>query len=114
MLVSVGGERTDQLQKAHLEIVDNIACALRHNQSSVVPYGISPSMICAGDPHGGWTKDTCQGDSGGPLQIFHPNNCLFQVLGVTSFGQGCAVINTPGVYARVSHYLNWIEDTVWP
>lgn len=72
-------------------------------------------MICAGDSHGGWNKDTCQGDSGGPLQISHPKNiCLFQVLGITSFGQGCGVINTPGVYTRVSYYLNWIEDIVWP
>lgn len=72
-------------------------------------------MICAGDSHGGWNKDTCQGDSGGPLQISHPKNiCLFQILGITSFGQGCAVVNTPGVYTRVSHYLKWIEDIVWP
>lgn len=74
-----------------------------------------PSMICAGDTLSGWNKDTCHGDSGGPLQIPHPRNeCLFQVLGITSFGQGCAIANTPGVYTRVSHYLNWIEDIVWP
>lgn len=111
-----GGEKqSDQLQKANLEIVDNISCALRHNQSVSVPYGITPSMICAGDPRGGWSADTCQGDSGGPLQIIHPKNpCLFQVLGITSFGKGCAFFNTPGVYTRVSHYLNWIESVVWP
>ncbi|XP_029036715.2 serine protease snake-like isoform X2 [Osmia bicornis bicornis] len=109
-----GEEQSDTLQKALLDIVDNIACAIRHNQSIAVPYGITPSMICAGDRRGGWTKDTCQGDSGGPLQIIHPQNfCLFQVLGITSFGQGCAVVDTPGVYTRVSHYLNWIEDIVW-
>ncbi|XP_017889819.1 serine protease snake-like [Ceratina calcarata] len=107
--------QSDQLRKASLDIVDNISCALRHNQSISVPYGITPSMICAGDPHGGWTADTCQGDSGGPLQVIHPKNpCLFQVLGITSFGKGCAFINTPGVYTRVSHYLNWIESIVWP
>ncbi|XP_012143955.2 serine protease 1 [Megachile rotundata] len=107
-------EQSDQLQKALLDIVDNIGCAIRHNQSIAIPYGITPSMICAGDPRGGWNKDTCQGDSGGPLQIIHPQNlCLFQVIGITSFGQGCALIDTPGVYTRVSHYLNWIEDTVW-
>ncbi|XP_034193661.2 mite allergen Der f 3 isoform X1 [Osmia lignaria lignaria] len=109
-----GEEQSDTLQKALLDIVDNIACAIRHNQSIAVPYGITPSMICAGDRRDGWTKDTCQGDSGGPLQIIHPQNfCLFQVLGITSFGQGCAVVDTPGVYTRVSHYLNWIEDIVW-
>ncbi|XP_060824318.1 trypsin-1-like isoform X3 [Bombus pascuorum] len=110
-------EESDQLQKALLNIVDNIDCAIKYNQSMsiTIPYGIMPSMICAGDTLSGWNKDTCQGDSGGPLQIPHPRNeCLFQVLGITSFGQGCAIVNTPGVYTRVSHYLNWIEDIVWP
>jgi len=88
-------------------------CTIRHNSSTEVPYGITPSMICAGDSRN-WTKDTCQGDSGGPLQIVHPSECLFQVIGVTSFGQGCGMINIPGVYTRVSHYLSWIEDNVWP
>ncbi|CAD1468727.1 unnamed protein product, partial [Heterotrigona itama] len=107
-------EQSDQLQKASLHIIDNIACAIKYNKSMTVPYGIMPSMICAGDPRG-WKKDTCQGDSGGPLQIPHPKNeCLFQLLGITSFGSGCAIPNTPGVYTRVSHYLNWIEDNVWP
>lgn len=108
-------KQSDELQKTFLDIVDNVACAIKHNQSIAIPHGITPSMICAGDSHGGWNKDTCQGDSGGPLQISHPKNmCLFQLLGITSFGQGCGVVNTPGVYTRVSHYLNWIEDIVWP
>lgn len=107
-------EQSDQLQKASLDTIDNIACAIKYNKSMIVPYGIMPSMICAGDPQN-WKKDTCQGDSGGPLQIPHPKNeCLFQLLGITSFGLGCAIPNTPGIYTRVSHYLNWIEDNVWP
>ncbi|XP_043524581.1 serine protease snake-like isoform X1 [Frieseomelitta varia] len=107
-------EQSDQLQKASLDIIDHIACAIKYNKSMTVPYGIMPSMICAGDSRG-WKKDTCQGDSGGPLQIPHPKNeCLFQLLGITSFGLGCAIPNTPGIYTRISHYLNWIEDNVWP
>ncbi|KAK9309756.1 hypothetical protein QLX08_000740 [Tetragonisca angustula] len=107
-------KQSDQLQKASLDIIDHIACAIKYNKSMTVPYGIMPSMICAGDSRG-WKKDTCQGDSGGPLQIPHPKNkCLFQLLGITSFGLGCATPNTPGVYTRISHYLNWIEDNVWP
>ncbi|XP_020281820.1 serine protease snake-like isoform X2 [Pseudomyrmex gracilis] len=109
------GEQTDRLQKAQLNLIDNLVCAIRHNSSTEVPYGVTPSMICAGDPHGGWTKDSCQGDSGGPLQVIHPKNqCLFQVIGITSFGQGCAITDIPGVYTRVSHYLTWIENIVWP
>lgn len=109
------GDQTNQLQKAQLDLIDNLACTIRYNSSKEVPYGVTPSMICAGDPRGGWTKDSCQGDSGGPLQVINPRNlCVFQVIGITSFGQGCAIIDTPGVYTRVSHYISWIEGIVWP
>ncbi|XP_075987181.1 venom protease-like [Anticarsia gemmatalis] len=58
-------------------------------------------------------SDTCQGDSGGPLQI-NEEDCLYTVLGVTSTGRDCGILGTPGIYTRVSHYLSWIEDIVWP
>lgn len=61
-----------------------------------------------------------QGDSGGPLQVIHPNTpqtkCMYDIIGITSFGVvGCGLDkNLPGVYTRVSNYLEWIENTVWP
>jgi len=56
-----------------------------------------------------------QGDSGGPLQVvLREPHCSYLIVGVTSFGKGCALRNTPGVYARVRYFLDWIEETVWP
>ncbi|XP_043289338.1 serine protease snake-like isoform X2 [Venturia canescens] len=107
-------ELSDVLIKAELEVIDNVRCSLSYNSSTSVPSGVVPSMICAGDPQGGWTKDTCRGDSGGPLQSIHPNGCLYELIGVTSFGKGCGSSGLPGVYTRVSHYVEWIESVVWP
>lgn len=39
---------------------------------------------------------------------------MYNVIGVTSFGKLCGLLETPGVYTRVSNYIKWIEDTVWP
>jgi secreted trypsin-like serine protease len=46
--------------------------------------------------------DTCQGDSGGPLMIF--SNQRWYLIGITSYGQGCALPNNTGVYTRVSAF----------
>lgn len=62
---------------------------------------ITAGMLCAGFAEGG--RDACQNDSGGPLTF---NN---QLIGVVSFGSGCARPNLPGVYARVAHYRTWIN-----
>ncbi|KAH9628786.1 hypothetical protein HF086_004946 [Spodoptera exigua] len=53
-----------------------------------------------------------QGDSGGPLQSSGSDG-LSRLVGVTSFGRGCGS-SVPGVYTRVSRYLDWIESIVWP
>lgn len=55
------------------------------------------------------------GNSGGPLQTYHPSLiCMITVIGVTSFGIAKCGQRQPGVYSRVSHYLDWIEGIVWP
>lgn len=39
---------------------------------------------------------------------------MFDIVGVTSYGKGCANADYPGVYSNVYSYLGWIEDYVWP
>lgn len=111
-----GGHGSARLQKVELDLVANKVCNNSY-QSNIgegleLPRGIvSDYMICAG---GVGKKDTCQGDSGGPLQIpLETPYCMYAIIGVTSFGKGCAT-NTPGVYTNVAHYVKWIEDIVWP
>ncbi|KAG5882200.1 hypothetical protein JTB14_021851 [Gonioctena quinquepunctata] len=55
-------------------------------------------------------KDACWGDSGGPLLVGRGSG-KFSIVGVVSFGEGCGG-RAPGVYTRVSRYLDWIESIV--
>lgn len=59
--------------------------------------GITPRMICAGLKEGG--KDSCQGDSGGPMS-FKDKEGKRVLVGVTSFGSGCAEPTYPGERQR--------------
>lgn len=53
-------------------------------------------------------------DSGGPLQIAIGNECVFSIIGITSYGSTfCGNKNSPGIYTRVSSYIDWIEKNVW-
>jgi hypothetical protein len=67
--------------------------------------GFDPvTMLCAGYTDGNVTRDTCQGDSGGPLAAIDPDSGEpLALIGVVSFGRGCADPAFPGVYARLTN-----------
>jgi len=71
---------------------------------------ITKDMICAGLQEGG--KDSCQGDSGGPLVTYSVKEKRWILVGVVSWGYRCALPGYPGVYARVSYFIPWIEQTI--
>jgi secreted trypsin-like serine protease len=74
---------------------------------SVAGY-LKATMLCAGDLAGG--VDTCQGDSGGPLVITVGGRQ--QLAGLTSWGNGCARVNEPGIYTRVSSVAGWVGTQI--
>jgi secreted trypsin-like serine protease len=92
------------LQETTVEIVSNSSCQDAYDDDGG---WIADSMLCAAHFTPGPARDTCQGDSGGPL--VGGSGSAARLVGVTSWGRGCAAAPYPGVYTRVSSYLDWIK-----
>ncbi|XP_022617030.1 trypsin II-P29-like [Seriola dumerili] len=98
--VENGFSSAETLQEVNIPIVGNKQCQCYHS------FTITENMICAGIKAGG--KDSCQGDSGGPMMS--KDGARWVQSGVVSFGDGCARPKSPGAYARVSQYEEWIKN----
>nr|AAT95362.1 trypsin IIb3 precursor [Sesamia nonagrioides] len=90
---------SEQLQHVQTVVINQNTCRINYASRLIL---ITDNMLCSGWPNGG--RDQCQGDSGGPL--YH--NGI--VVGVCSFGLGCAQAAFPGVNTRVSRYTAWIQS----
>ena len=90
------------LNKVEIPLVTTEAC----NAADVYSGDITDRMICAGLKDGG--KDSCQGDSGGPLFVKQTSGD-FTLIGIVSWGEGCARPNKYGVYTKVNVMTNWID-----
>uniref|UniRef100_A0A8C2PWS1 Plasminogen n=1 Tax=Cyprinus carpio TaxID=7962 RepID=A0A8C2PWS1_CYPCA len=92
------------LKETGFPVIENKVC----NRPSFLNGLVKEHHMCAGNIEGG--TDSCEGDSGGPLVCFSQNTFVLQ--GVTSWGLGCAKAMKPGVYTRVSKFINWIEQSM--
>lgn len=105
-----GGVQASVLREVTVQIIDNKECndAYSKLRGSSISQGITNKFICAGVPEGG--KDACQKDSGGPLMI--PRNGVWSLVGIVSFGYQCAQAGYPGVYTRVTEYIDWLNQVI--
>nr|XP_033813658.1 coagulation factor IX-like [Geotrypetes seraphini] len=90
------------LLKVKLPMVNQEAC-LKSTEKI-----ITDNMFCAG--YKTEAHDACSGDSGGPFAI--PYHNTWYLIGVVSWGDGCAKEGKYGVYTRVSNYISWIKMTI--
>ncbi|QPC80189.1 hypothetical protein HYE68_010941 [Fusarium pseudograminearum] len=93
-----GGVSPVNLLKVTVPVVSRATCRSQYGTSA-----ITDNMFCAGVTGGG--KDACQGDSGGPIV-----DSSKTVVGIVSWGDGCARPNAAGVYARVGTLRSWIDS----
>ncbi|CAG7830918.1 unnamed protein product [Allacma fusca] len=71
------------------------------------PVNVTDNMFCTYTPR----KDSCQGDSGGSLDLKDSETGRYFAIGVVSWGIGCAYNNIPGVFAKVTKYLKFLDAT---
>ncbi|XP_061397818.1 trypsin eta-like [Musca vetustissima] len=93
------GPSTKGLSEVEVPVVGNDQCGSLHGAGE-----ITERMICAGYLSGG--KDSCHGDTGGPL-VYN-----MELVGLVSWGRGCARPNLPGVYTYVASLKKWVDDTI--
>ena len=101
---SEGGRPSPILRVASVPVVDQAVC----NAPDSYNGKIKVQMLCAGHKEGG--IDSCQGDSGGPLVLRDNDGAV--LVGVVSWGIGCARKLKYGVYSRVANYRTWISGII--
>lgn len=104
---SIASAYPDNLQQVGLNVVSFSGCSKSYADTGVVID--NRAMLCAARF---WTRprDACVGDSGGPLTANIGGRRY--LVGLTSFGAGCAYSPYPGVWTRVSSYTKWIKQTI--
>ena len=91
-------QNSDHLLKAEVDVFPTEQC--------YETYPGTFKKFCAGKVRGG--VDSCQGDSGGPIGIDRGDK-NYTVVGIVSYGIGCAWAGFPGVYTEVRYFLDFIE-----
>lgn len=94
------GPMADTLRDVSVPAINKKECRESYGDT------LTRKMMCAGEKGSG--KDSCQGDSGSPL--IRRNGHTHLLVGITSWGIDCG--KYPGVYAKASRGMKWIQSQV--
>ncbi|XP_077976139.1 ovochymase-like [Styela clava] len=92
---------SDDLNEAKVPLLNESMCYYYYTT-----HAVNDNMFCAGEGD----SDACQGDSGGPMVCRTSVGGAWVLYGIISFGWGCGNSEYPGVYTKVSNYLEWILE----
>ncbi|CAI6351380.1 unnamed protein product [Macrosiphum euphorbiae] len=94
---------SDALIEVELPVLSNSECKKIYESHKT---NIDDTQLCAGIKG----RDSCMGDSGGPL--IWPKGSQYYLVGVMNFGHLSCGTDIPGVYARVTSFLEWIVENM--
>ena len=116
--LSDGGEWSQVLRKVRIPIVGDQECVtnvFHHSLGLHNMFTLSPRQMCAGDIVK--IKGPCEGDSGSPM-VVNTGSGQWAVVGIVSWrnaagspGGGCSG-NTYTIFTEISHYIDWIANTM--
>lgn len=92
------GQYSNELKEIEIYIIEQSICEATYTTL------LMDGKMCAGVMEGG--RGACAGDIGGPLVI---NDTL---IGIFSWGIGCALPSFPSVFVNVAYHLGWIEENI--
>ena len=96
---SSGGASSPKLLEVEVDVHSQDSCVADYAGRTIIS-----RMLCAAREG----KYSCQGDSDGPLI----DKATSKLVGIVSWGIGCAHPNHPGVYAKVQDQIEWIDATI--
>ncbi|XP_065372231.1 transmembrane protease serine 9-like [Calliphora vicina] len=102
---------SDVLLTAFVPRVNRLECENQLREYKL-RHPLNDGHVCAGGRN---LVDSCRGDSGGPLgyRDFYDKRPRFIQFGIVSIGVNkCGVVNIPGIYTNISHYIQWITDNL--
>ncbi|XP_035682656.1 transmembrane protease serine 9-like [Branchiostoma floridae] len=104
----VDGAESERLKWTYAPLLDPAYCSKDHVWGTLE---VSSIQVCAGYEHG--RDDACDGDSGGPLICPSPDGSRWELHGIVNWGeQPCGDPHKPTMYARVTAFKSWIEQTI--